>query len=104
MSATTAIAEVQRRLDADFRARYGVALDDLELAATPGYWQRKEPCGGLRGGCRSELHRTLFNEGGVHHTVSYFDPPRVNGRFASPYRTWRAAVAAALARPTGQQQ
>lgn len=65
--------------------------DDYEPTETPGYWRSKTPCGGLAGGCREPLHTFLFNEGPTHHTRAFRDPRREDGRFASPYRTWRQA-------------
>lgn len=73
---------------------YGARPEDFEPTATPGYWQRREACGGRAGGCRNELHFTFFRcAGPVHHTVHYRDAgvDRATGRFASPYRTWREA-------------
>jgi hypothetical protein len=79
------------------RHHRGLTVADLEPTSTPGYWQIKTPCGGARGGCPSELHGCLFNEGPTHHTISYRDPIRgERGRFASPYRTWRTTLAKAL--------
>jgi len=68
-----------------------ITIDDLEITDTKGYWRIKKPCGGLKGGCRNQIHTTLFNEGPIQHTISYFDNTRdSNGRFTSPYKTWNA--------------
>lgn len=87
-----AAADMLSRAAAEFaehlRLYYRLRPEEVEPTSSPGYWQRLEPCAG-RGGCRSELHSTVGNEGPVRHTVSYFDPDREGGRFASPYRTWR---------------
>jgi hypothetical protein len=67
-----------------------LTVDDLEVTEVPGYWRIKTACGG-RGHCASPLHGCLFNEGPVRHTIHFTDPSRDrSGRFASPYRTWRA--------------
>lgn len=72
---------------------YRLTPDQVELADSPGYWRKLEPCGT---GCRNELHGCVGFAKPIRHTVSYFDPPRdAAGRFASPYRTWRAQKAAA---------
>lgn len=74
--------------------RSGLTPNDLEPTDTPGYWRILQPCGG-RPVCHNALHGTLFNEGPVQHTISYFDPQRdQRGRFTSPYRTWQEARAA----------
>ena len=64
--------------------------EDVEPAETEGYWQIRRACGGLAGGCRHLLHGFMFNEGSMHHTVCYTDSRRAkNGRWSSPYITWR---------------
>lgn len=66
-----------------------VSIDDLIITDTPGYFRLKKKCGG-RGICNNPIHTFLFNEGGIFHTISFFDNARdkTNGRFISPYRTW----------------
>lgn len=82
------VSAAQRRVDAIFQSRYRTTLADVDITDTPGYWKRREPCGG-RGACREPIHGTLFNEGGIRHTLSYFDPVRDEyGRFRSTTRTW----------------
>lgn len=76
------------RVAESFRRRYHVELADCEITDVPGYWRKRVPCGGLRGGCYHEIHHCLFNEGSINHSVSYFDPPRISGKFASRTRTW----------------
>ena len=87
-----------------FRAKYGVeSLVEVVATATPGYWQKRDVCGGLAGGCRHPLHACLGNEGPVRHTMRYYDNPRDElGRFASPHRTWRRARAAQARRRLGR--
>jgi hypothetical protein len=87
-------AGLRRHLELYHRAK----LEDFVPTRVKGYWQRKTPCGGARGGCREPLHGCLFNEGPICHSVSYRDPTRTpDGRWVSPFRTWRQAVAAAEA-------
>jgi len=90
----TEFAGLRRYLELYHRA----TLEDFVPTRVKGYWQRRTPCSGARGGCREPLHSCLFNEGPTHHTVSYRDNPRgPDGRWASPFGTWRRAVAAAEA-------
>lgn len=79
-------AELARRVDAHMRLHYRVSLDDLEQTDTPGYWRDKEPK--MHPG--HPLHSCLFCDGPFRATYTYFDPPRVGGRFASTTRTWAA--------------
>ena len=73
-------------------------LEDFVPTRVRGYWQRKTPCGGARGGCPEPVHGCLYMEGPCRHTVSYWDNVRgPDGRWTSPFRTWRQAVAAAEA-------
>lgn len=73
---------------------YRVTPDEIEPTSTPGYWQHKTPCGGARNGCREPIHGYVGNERAIRHTIQFLDSDRDrNGRFLSPYRTWRAAVA-----------
>ena len=65
---------------------YGMNLDDLEIAETPGYWRDRHP----KMHPRHPLHGCLFCDGPFRATYTYYDPPRDRrGRFASPTRTWR---------------
>lgn len=89
MSETATVSAAYELVDSAFKRRYRTPLSEYEITETPGYWKSKTPCGGLRGGCREEIHHCLFNDEGIRHTASYFDPTRENGRFASPYRTWQ---------------
>lgn len=73
-------------VDASMQRRYNVSLDDLEITATPGYWQDKEP----KYHKGHPLHGCIGWEGPFRATYTYFDSPRINGRFASRTRTWRA--------------
>lgn len=82
--------ELARRVDAHMRLRYRVSLHDLEQTETPGYWQDKEP--NMHPG--HPLHGCIFCDGPFRATYTYFDPPRVSGRFASRARTWAALRAA----------
>lgn len=88
-SGMTVVEAVRERVDAYFRRAYKRGLDAYEISDVPGYWRRLETCGGAHGGCHEPIHGFMFNEGGIRHTASYFDPPRVRGRFVSPTRTWR---------------
>lgn len=77
--------ELARRVDAYMRLRYRVSLEDLEQAETPGYWRDKEP----------KMHACLGCSGPFRATYTYFDLPRIGGRFASTTRTWAALRATA---------
>jgi len=79
-------AELVRRVDAHMRLHYRVSLDDLEMTDTPGYWKDKQPK--MHPG--HPLHSFLFCDGPFRATYTYFDPPRIGGRFASVTRTWAA--------------
>lgn len=85
-------ATAAQRVDAHFRLYYRRPLDEYEITDTPGYWQRKEPCGG-RGNCSSvEAHMSWGWENGFRHTATYYDPQTrdpATGRWLSPHRTWR---------------
>lgn len=67
---------------------HNLTPDQVEISPTRGYWTIKEKCGGA-GRCRHAIHGCLFNEKPTNHTVYYADEGRINGRFASQYRTWR---------------
>lgn len=68
-----------------------VPYEDLERSDVPGYWDRKTPCNG-GGNCGNCIHRTMFNNGPIHHTISYHDDGRdESGKWASNTRTWVAA-------------
>ena len=84
--------ELARRVDAYMRLRYRVPLAEMELTDTPGYWRDKEP---KMHPCHP-LHSFLFCEGPFRASYSYFDPPRIGGRFASMTRTWAALKAHAV--------
>ena len=66
-----------------------ISIDDLWITDVKGYFRLKKKCGG-KGVCSNPIHTCLFNEGGVHHTISFLDDTRdrLTGRFLSPYRTW----------------
>lgn len=77
------------RVDQAFRQRYRSSISEFAISDVPGYWRHLVPCGGASGGCREPVHGCVFSEGPIYHTVSYFDVPRIRGRFASPTRTWK---------------
>lgn len=78
------------------RIHYRLELADVIPTESPGYWRLLEACGGRDGGCHNPIHGTLFNEGPTFHTIRFTDSDRdEHGRWASPYRTWRAASAQA---------
>jgi len=82
------------------RFAYGREPEEFEPTEEPGYWQTREPCGGLDGGCREPIHRVLFCESGTRHTIQYRDPRRgPGGRWQSPYLTWAQARAAFTRHP-----
>jgi len=68
------------------RRHYRVSLNDLEQATTPGYWQDKE----AKIHTGHPLHGCMGCSGPFKATYTYFDSPRINGRFASRTRTWQA--------------
>ena len=83
--------EAERWLRSYLHTHYPAVLyEDLEISETPGYWTIRTPCS--PGGCHSPLHGYLFNDGPVHHTVSYAEwgARGERGRWVSPYRVWRA--------------
>lgn len=88
----TELELAQKRLRHYLRLYHRATLDDVEITDVPGYWKRKLPCDG-QGSCHSPIHWCLGNQGQIRHTISYQDEGRVNGRFASPYRTWRTIKA-----------
>jgi hypothetical protein len=73
------------RVAAHFATYYRVSMEDVEITETPGYWRDREAK--MHPG--HPLHGCLGNEGPFKATYRYLDQPRVNGRFASPTRTWR---------------
>lgn len=82
----------QQRLSHYLATRHRASLDDVEPTSTPGYWRYKRPCTG----CVHPLDGHFPTGCGITHTVSYFDAKDrdAQGRWLSPYRTWREAVAA----------
>lgn len=78
-------AVVIQRVDSWMRFKYGIGLDQMEIAHTPGYWQDKEP----RIHPGHPLHRCIGCSGPFKATYKYFDTGRENGRFVSPTRSWR---------------
>lgn len=74
------------RVAAHMRTRYGVDMADIEIADTPGYWRDKQP----RMHPGHPLHGCVGCAGPFRATYTYFDAPRLGGRFASPTRTWAA--------------
>ncbi len=79
-------AGLAQRVDEHMRLRYRVALSNMEQTDVPGYWRDKEPK--MHPG--HPLHACLFCDGQFRATYTYFDPPRIGGRFASRTRTWAA--------------
>lgn len=78
-------AAVIQRVDWWMRMKYGIGLDAMEIADTPGYWQDKEP----RVHPGHPLHGCIGCSGPFKATYTYFDTSRENGRFVSPTRSWR---------------
>ena len=92
------LAEARRRVADHFLWAYRTTLDEVEIMDTPGYWQKKKPCGGWAGGCPSPLHGFEFNEKGIRHTLTFTEHGvRERGRWVSPYRAWRLIRDAELA-------
>lgn len=83
---TDNLERLRQRVTAHMLLHYRVRLDDLEISDVPGYWRDKEPK--IHPG--HPLHGCLFNSGPFQATYTFFDEPRLNGRFASRTRTWRA--------------
>ena len=92
------LTDLLARVAQNMRMKYRVSMQDIEITETPGYWRDKEP----RMHPGHPLHRCLGCDGPFQATYTYFDPPRVNGRFASPTRTW--ARLRANADLTGKQK
>jgi hypothetical protein len=78
--------EIRQRVDAYMRSRYRIGLDEIEITDVPGYWQDREPR--LHPG--HPLHGTAGNQGAFRATYTYYDSHRMNGRYASNTRSWRA--------------
>lgn len=73
------------------KLNYRLKLKDIRLTSTRGYWKIIKACGGA-GTCPNYLHSTIGNSGPTNHTIRYTDAVHdERGRWASPYRTWRAA-------------
>ena len=74
-----------------------ITIDDLTITESRGYFRMKKKCGG-KSVCNNMIHTCLFNEGGIHHTISFTDDGRdyKTGRFLSPYRTWDCIKEAGL--------
>ena len=83
-------SELANRVDEYMKLKYRVSLDELEQAKTPGYWQDKKPK--MHPG--HPLHQCIGCEGEFRSTYTYFDSPRIKGRFASQTRTWLALLIA----------
>ncbi len=79
------IEDLKRKVNDHMIRHYRVSLDDLEQTDTPGYWQDKEAK--MHPGY--PLHGCLGCDGPFRATYTYYDSSRVNGRFASPTRTWK---------------
>jgi hypothetical protein len=88
---TLSYEEARKNLEFYLRVHFPkLTVDDLEITDTKGYWRIKKPCGGRVGGCTNMIHTTLFNEGPIQHTISYYDSWKSkDGRFKSIYETWR---------------
>lgn len=80
------LTDLLARVAWSMEMRYGVSMDDLELSDVPGYWRDREPK--MHPG--HPLHGCLGCRGPFRATYTYFDEPRINGRFASPTRAWAA--------------
>lgn len=79
-------------LDLYLSTRYRCTRADIEPTDTPGYWRLKTPCGGKAGGCPEPIHRTLFNDGSLQHTIQFLDKPeRHKGRWKGRLTTWKRA-------------
>jgi hypothetical protein len=83
---TMTLDEIRQRVDAHMRRQYHIGLDEMEITDTPGYWQDREPK--MHPG--HPLHDTVGNQGPFQATYTYHDSPRLNGRYASNTRSWRA--------------
>jgi hypothetical protein len=84
------IVKARQIVNSHFNLYYNCTIDDVDILDTPGYWRRKQPCGGV-GKCYCQIHGFMFNEAPMRHTVTYFDKPYdyQTHRFTSPYATWR---------------
>jgi len=82
------------------RMKYRVEMQDIEITDTPGYWRDKEPK--IHPG--HPLHACLGCEGPFRATYTFFDSPRLKGRFASPTRTWAALRSRQAALPAPDER
>lgn len=73
----------------------GVTLADAYPTASRGYWRRRTPC--PRDGTCCPRQSNPWDTTPIYHTLAFTDPYRENGRFTSPYRTWRLARGALAA-------
>ena len=71
-------------VDSHMRLNYRTRLEEMEISNVLGYWQDREPK--MHPG--HPLHGCLGCSGAFQATYTYYDPPRLNGRFASRTRTW----------------
>jgi len=80
-------------LERHLRWSYRKTLAHVRPASSKGYWRAVEPCGACP-------MRHYTSGCGVHHTYTYSDPTKgADGRFTSPYRTWRLAHELAATTP-----
>jgi hypothetical protein len=65
---------------------YNKSMSELEISEVPGYWRDLEP----KKHNNHPLHGCIGCESPFNATYVYHDKNRdENGRFASPYRTWK---------------
>lgn len=77
---TDEVKAARKRIEDSFRSWHRVTLDDLVITDVPGYWRDKEA--GRRPGWPIGWYGKS--------TYRYVDPLQgPDGRFQSPYRTWR---------------
>jgi hypothetical protein len=80
-----AIIIAHRRVADNFKLRYGVELDDLEISEVPGYWHDKT----AKHHKGHPLHSCIGCDAPFKATYAYFDNIKgVDGKFQSPHKTW----------------
>lgn len=69
--------------------KYNIPLYMMDISDIKGYWRNQNKCNPNT--CGSPLHGCIGNEGGIKHTMTYYDNYRgADGKFKSIYSSWKA--------------